>query len=277
MTRAYNVSLFNLLLLALALAIPRGFAQPGAPSEKPKAMRAEKDAVEKEARRALRKAQRQAALRAATLAPELAAEELEESLHELAHAPWPEIHEHMQLAREAMHEAQAELHGLDFTELQESLAELDIAAPPFGLSAPIAFPPIPPVPALAPMAPLPPHFDNCSPGWTRRGSFHSSKEYQAYLSDDERVRLAALNALIQQDENAALAEIKGLLAKSQNWALRAAAVELLACIDREESVALLRDTLRNETDQRIRLAAVRALSHHDDPEARAALQELLQK
>ncbi len=279
----------RLLALAFLLAgitIAGAQTSSSAADEKNKVPKAKADPITKEVRRALREAEREVAQaqREARFAPKLADDHWEA----LQEVPWPVIDESMELAREAMDMAQVELQNLDLTEINESLEELAFMMPPHGIppygvppygTPPLppmpAIPPIPPIPAIAPMALQPPHFDHCPRGGIMRDAFQSSKEYQPYLSEDERLRLTALSALINQDETAAFDEIKNVIAKNQNWAMRAVAVELLACIEDVDSVNLLRETLRHETDQRVRLAAVRALAHHDEPEAREALQELL--
>lgn len=290
MKRRLNIRSSRLLLLALvlllSLATTDSFAQQtsGSSREKSKAPKATADTIKQATRRALREAEREIAKarREAELAPELTREDWEAFVE----VPWPVIEESMELAREAMDMAQAELHNFDFAELNESLAELAFTMPPHGIPPhgipPIdippmpVIPPIPPIPPIAPMAVIP-NLDDCKHGWVMRGSFHAAREYESYLSDDERLRVTALSALINQDEDAALSEIKNVVAKDANWAMRAAAIELLACVDNSAAVLLLRDVLHNDSDQRVRLAAVRALSHHDAPEAREALQELLKK
>jgi hypothetical protein len=289
MKRRLNIRSSCLLLLALvlllSLATTDSFAQQtsGSSREKSKAPKATADTIKQATRRALREAEREIARarREAELAPELTREDWEA----FAEVPWPIIEESMELAREAMDMAQAELQNFDFAEINESLAELAFTMPPHGIPPhgipphgipPIDIPPMPVIPPIPPMAVIP-SLDDCKHGWVMRGSFHTSREYESYLSEDERLRVTALSALINQDEDAALSEIKNVVAKDANWAMRASAIELLACVDRSETVLLLRDVLHNDSDQRVRLAAVRALSRHDAPEAREALQELLKK
>ena len=278
--RAVRSCLLLLATLLLGVTAARAQTSSAVVGEKSKAAKAKTKPLELELRRAMRDAQREVARarRDARVAPQLAQEDWE-ALQEI---PWPVIHESMALARDAMDVVQAELHNLDLSEIDASLAELAIVMPPGGIP-PVyippmpALPPLPPIPALAPMALVPPHFDHCRSDWRGRDSFHSASEYQPYLSEDERLRVTALGALINQDEAVALSEIKTVIAQNQNWAMRAAAIELLACVEDQAAVVLLREALHRETDQRVRLAAVRALSHRDEPEAREALQELLKK
>ncbi|MGH7494646.1 MAG: HEAT repeat domain-containing protein [bacterium] len=273
----YWRSLVLVLSLATTLLLAQETSAPS--SERTKAPKAKADSAKQATRRALREAEHEIARarREAELAPELAGEDWEA----LAEVPWPVIHESMELAREAMDMAQAQLHNFDFAELNEHMAELAFTLPPHG-GGPVGVPPIPPMPVIPPIPPIAPmvsipNLENCKRGWVIRGFFHPSREYESYLSEDERLRITALSALINQDENAALGEIKSIIAKNQNWAMRASSIELLACLEDSEAVLLLRDVLHNESDQRVRLAAVRALSHIDSPEAREALQELLKK
>lgn len=172
---------------------------------------------------------------------------------------WEEISEHAALAADLAVEA-AELH-----ELSGHLAEF----PPMP-----DFPPIPmiaPVPAIPPIGPIPPvpaiiH----SEGWWHE----RSARYRQYLNEDEQVRLNALRALLEQDETLALPEAQKLL-RHENWAMRAATLELLGDVEGKEAVGILREALRNETDKRVKRAAIRALSRSDEPEAREALEEVL--
>lgn len=175
---------------------------------------------------------------------------------------WEEISEHAALAADLAVEA-AELH-----ELTGHLA---------GIPPMMPFPPLPmiaPVPAIPPIGPVPPPAPAIFHG---EGWWHErSARYRQYLSEDEQVRLNALRALLEQDEKLALPEAQKLL-QHENWAMRAATLEMLGDVDSKEVVTILRETLRSETDKRVKRAAIHALSQRDEPEAREALQELLQK
>lgn len=174
---------------------------------------------------------------------------------------WEEISEHAALAADLAVEA-AELHELNW-----DLAEF----PPLPDIPPI--PMIAPVPAIPPIGPLPPvpaiiH----SEGWWHE----RSARYRQYLSEDEQVRLNALRALLEQDEKLALPEAQKLL-RHENWAMRAATLELLGDVEGKEAVGILREALRSETDKRVKRAAIHALSQRDEPEAKEALEEVLRK
>jgi HEAT repeat protein len=81
--------------------------------------------------------------------------------------------------------------------------------------------------------------------------------------------------LLDNDETLALPEVKNLM-NDKNWAMRAAALEMLAHVESREAVSLLREALQRETDNRVKRAAIRALAQRDEPEAREALRGVLQ-
>jgi HEAT repeat protein len=112
------------------------------------------------------------------------------------------------------------------------------------------------------------------------GDLHWGFKHRAYaehLTDDEQVNLQALAALLDRDEKTALPEIKRLAREHKNWAMRAAAVALLADSESAESLVILDEALNKDTDRRVRKAAVQALANRSEPEAREILKRLLQK
>lgn len=148
----------------------------------------------------------------------------------------------------------------------------------------MALPPMPPMPALAPLPPLPP-MPPLPPAPFYAMPHHLqysfgdffSKEYAENLTDDEQIKIQALAGLLSQDEKTALPEIKHLARQHPNWAMRAAAVSLLAGAESTEALAILDEALQQDADHRVRLAAVRALSNRSEPEAREILKRLLSK
>jgi len=149
--------------------------------------------------------------------------------------------------------------------------------PPFPALAPFPdFPPLPdmpPMPALAPMLDISlGHGKSFGGGWS-----FGHREYTKNLSADEQIRMQALAALLDNDEKTALPEIQTVARQSENWAMRAYAVSLLANAESDDTIPLLEEVLNKDTDQRVRKAAVRALSRRDEPAAREALKRLLMK
>ncbi|MDZ7344629.1 MAG: HEAT repeat domain-containing protein, partial [candidate division KSB1 bacterium] len=128
---------------------------------------------------------------------------------------------------------------------------------------------------LPPMPPLPsaPSSSMLNPSV---GNFFS-KAYAENLTDDEQIKIQALDGLLSQDEKTALPEIKQLARQHPNWAMRAAAVGLLAEVESPEALTILSETLQHDNDHRVRLTAVRALSNRSEPETREALKRLLLK
>jgi hypothetical protein len=167
-----------------------------------------------------------------------------------------------------------ELQNVDWPEIQVELADLPAHFADFPPVPDI--PPLPPLPPMAPIPPLPdaplPPLHGDIPGWG-----FAFEEYAENLSDDEQVRIQALAALMSQDEIAALPEIKRLCREHENWAMRAAAVSLLASSESAESLKIFDEVLRYDADHRVRRAVVRALANRPEAEAREILKRLLQK
>jgi HEAT repeat protein len=137
-------------------------------------------------------------------------------------------------------------------------------------------PPLPPIPPIPPLPPLPngviAPFITGDLDWD-----FESRAYAEQLTGDEQIQLQALAALWDRDENAALPEVKRLAREHENWAMRAAAVRLLANSESAESLAILDEVLSKDTDRRVRKAAVQALANRSEPQAREILKRLLQK
>jgi len=197
-----------------------------------------------------------------------------------------------ELVGPAMEEARAALADIDFGEINaamqdasESLARLApmpplppiSGIPPFPALAP--FPDFPPLPAMPPLPALPPmpdvsigHGRSFGDGWS-----FGHREYTKNLSEDEQIRMQALAALLDNDEKTALPEIQTLARQSENWAMRAYAVSMLANADSDDVIPILEEVLNKDKDQRVRKVAVRALSRRAEPAAREALKRLLLK
>jgi hypothetical protein len=189
----------------------------------------------------------------------------------------------------AMELARAALESIDWGEInmamQEASENLAASAPFVLLQDMPPMPDIPPIPALAPFPNIPPipAIPPMPEIWLGEGmrfehewSFNS-KAYAKFLSDDEQVHLQALAALLEREEKTALPEIKTLARQHENWAMRAAAVAMLAKPESAEAIPILEEVLNKDADPRVRKAAVRALSHRDEPAAREALKQLLTK
>jgi len=183
----------------------------------------------------------------------------------------------------AMELARAALENIDWGEINMAMQEASenlAAIAPFALLQDIPpMPDLPPIPALAPIPDIPPMPEIWLGEGMRFGhewSFNS-KAYAKFLSDDEQVHLQALAALLDRDEKTALPEIKTLARQHENWAMRAAAVAMLANPESAEVIPILEEVLNKDTDPRVRKAAVRALSHRDEPAAREVLKRMLMK
>jgi hypothetical protein len=180
----------------------------------------------------------------------------------------------------AMELARAAFENIDWGHINEAMHEasenlaLIMTFPPLPDIPPM--PDIPPIPALASIPSIPPMRLGEGMRFGHEWSFNS-KAYAKFLSDDEQVHLQALAALLDRDEKTALPEINTLARQHENWAMRAAAVAMLAKPESAEAIPILEEVLNKDTDPRVRKAAVRALSHRDEPAAREALKRLLTK
>lgn len=255
------------LCLMLALALPLGLRAQDQPVAKSKnarratAAEARQDRIARQYEKLAREMEEMGERLESELAPEL--ELLRDTLPDMLAELEPA------LAEMEIPHLEAELAGLRHLpfELPVALPELAGLAEIPPIPEVSMIPPIPPMPALAPHAPFLAH-----------GMYRSeiSSRYRQYLSADESVQAEALRSLVHQDEKLALPELQRM-ASHQNWAMRAAVVEMLGGIDSKEAVVILREVLQRDNDQRVRRAAVRSLSHRSEPEARAALQGLWQK
>lgn len=100
---------------------------------------------------------------------------------------------------------------------------------------------------------------------------------ERYGDEEDDLKIAALNALMQMDEDRAMPILKKLLANQDQESahLRAKAVFLVAQIESEETADLLLDIARNDADSEVREQAVFWLSQVDDERAMEALEGLL--
>jgi len=197
----------------------------------------------------------------------------------------PAIAEAWDGAEAAMEAASEAMENIDWGAINESMQHAAAALadmpplpdmPPFPNIPSLAT--IPPIPAIPPMPPMPniAIAGGRSFGFGRSWGFHG-REFTKNLSADEQVRMQALAALLENDEKTALPEIQTVARQSENWAMRAYAVSMLANAESAEVIPLLEEVLNIDTDQRVRKAAVRALSQRDEPAAREALKRLLMK
>lgn len=122
-------------------------------------------------------------------------------------------------------------------------------------------PPTPPTPPTAPTPPTPPK------GGRRSGG----------CDDDDDMRIAALNAVLQMDAERAVPLLKTVLARrdSGSTCLRRKAVFLVSQKRSPETSAILLDAVRNDPDQEVREQAVFWLSQVPGEEAVTALDSVL--
>ena len=121
--------------------------------------------------------------------------------------------------------------------------------------------PTPPTPPTAPTPPTPPK------GGRRSGG----------CDDDDDMRIAALNAVLQMDAERAVPLLKTVLARrdSGSTCLRRKAVFLVSQKRSPETSAILLDAVRNDPDQEVREQAVFWLSQVPGEEAVTALDSVL--
>lgn len=204
----------------------------------------------------------------------------------------PAIEEAMEGVEPALAHAREALENIDWGGINEAMQDASQSLarlapmpplppisgiPPFPALAP--FPDFPPMPDIPPLPALPPmpdmdfgHGRSFGGGWS-----FGYREYTKNLSEDEQVRMQALAALLDNDEKMALPEIQTVARQSENWAMRAYAVSMLANAESAGVIPILEEVLNKDSDQRVRKVAVRALSRRDEPAAREALKRLLTK
>ncbi len=128
-----------------------------------------------------------------------------------------------------------------------------------------AAPPTPVVPAIPPIGP--------GPTIAPHGGRH-----EASCDDDDDIRIAALNALLQMDAERAVPLLKAVLAKRDEGStcLRRKAVFILSQKRSDETSRILLDVVRSDPDQEVREQAVFWLSQVPGDETVAALDSILQ-
>ena len=154
---------------------------------------------------------------------------------------------------------QGELARRGDAEAAESVsAEADDIAPPMG---PViaATPPVGPVPPIAPVPGAP-------------GEGHSGS-----CDDDDDIRIAALNAVLQMDADRAVPLLKTVLARRDagSACLRRKAVFLVSQKRSAETSRILLDAVRSDPDREVREQAVFWLSQVPGEETVAALDSIL--
>ncbi|HET7422220.1 MAG TPA: HEAT repeat domain-containing protein [Gemmatimonadales bacterium] len=169
-------------------------------------------------------------------------------------------------------------------------------------SAVAAPPPVPPVPPVTATAPVPPEAPEPPDGSDRDKHGKRGKDCEG---DDDDIKIAAVNALIQMDSEKARPILQRILARKDagSACLRQKAVFLIAQgggegaedillettrtdpdpevreqavfwlsqVGTEKAVTALDSILRRSTDRQLQEKALFALSQHESPRARAAL------
>ncbi|HJS73859.1 MAG TPA: HEAT repeat domain-containing protein [Vicinamibacteria bacterium] len=93
-------------------------------------------------------------------------------------------------------------------------------------------------------------------------------------SDDEDLKLMALNGLMQGDEEAAIPILEEFLASEKSTRLRERALFVLAQSDSEKAHAILANVARGERDPELQRQAIRYLGVHGSDRGLALLAEL---
>lgn len=151
----------------------------------------------------------------------------------------------------------------------DSEAAAEISRTAITIAPPI--PPTPPTPAAAPEPPEPPE-----PPGARRSSRSTSKSTSC-ATDDDDMKVAALNALQQMDEDKARPILQRLLARRDagSACLRRKAVFLIAQQDRPGTEDILLASVRSDPDLEVRRQAVFWLSQVQTDRAVTALDSIL--
>jgi len=131
----------------------------------------------------------------------------------------------------------------------------------------VARPPVPPVPPVAPVPPRPPRAPRTAAGDVD----------ERCSEDDDDTKLAALNALMQMDDQRARPILRRVLARrdSGSVCLRRKAVFLIAQESAEGTEDILLDAARNDPDPEVREQAVFWLSQVGTDRAVGALDSIL--
>jgi outer membrane protein assembly factor BamD (BamD/ComL family) len=93
-------------------------------------------------------------------------------------------------------------------------------------------------------------------------------------SDDEELKLMALNGLMQGDEEAAIPILEEFLASEKSTKLRERALFVLAQSESEKAHAILANVARGERDPELQRQAIRYLGVHGSDRGLALLAEL---
>lgn len=143
----------------------------------------------------------------------------------------------------------------DLTAEAESLA-------PLATPAIAAVPPVAAAPAIAPAPP---------------GARYRRRDRDESCDDDDDIRIAALNGLLQMDAERAVPILKGVLARRDTGStcLRRKAVFLVSQKRSSETSAILLSTVRSDPDLEVREQAVFWLSQVPGEETVAALDSIL--
>jgi len=133
-----------------------------------------------------------------------------------------------------------------------------------------AAPPAPPIGAVPPVDAVPPVSVPRRPG-------RSYTQRNESCDDEDDIRIAAVNALLQMDADRAVPILKSILARrdSGSTCLRRKAVFLLSQKHTSETASLLLQLVRSDPDQEVREQAVFWLSQVPGEETVAALDSIL--
>jgi len=93
-------------------------------------------------------------------------------------------------------------------------------------------------------------------------------------TDDEELKVLALNALVHSDDDEALPLLREFLAGDQSMRLKGRALFVLAQIGSEGSYDLLAEVARNDAEPELQTRAIRYLGVHHGEESLALLEEL---
>jgi HEAT repeat protein/TolA-binding protein len=136
----------------------------------------------------------------------------------------------------------------------------------------------PPVPAVAPVAPVPPVPDRAySAAKPPRAYGPRGGMFRGDCNDEDDIRTAALNAMLQMDAERAVPILKSVLARRDTGStcLRRKAVFLVSQKRSPETARILLDAVRSDPDKEVREQAVFWLSQVPGDETVTALDSIL--
>ena len=136
----------------------------------------------------------------------------------------------------------------------------------------------PPVPAVAPVPPVPPAPDRAyGPAQPPRAYGPRGGLFRGSCNDDDDIRTAALNAMLQMDAERAVPILKTVLARRDTGStcLRRKAVFLVSQKRSPETARILLDAARRDPDKEVREQAVFWLSQVPGEETVIALDSIL--